>query len=129
MCNYPDDTGLHVCDKDLPNLLNSLEHDTSLAIEWFESNYIKLNKSKCHFLVSGSKFEHLWINVGGTKIWASNSETMLGVQIERNLKFDNHVTELCKKAGRKLSALTRLAKILPFHRLRILMKSSFLIAH
>ena len=125
VCNYADDTGLHVCDKDLPNLLNSLEHDTSLAIEWFESNYMKLNKSKCHFLVSGNKFEHLWINVGGTKIWESNSETMLGVQIERNLKFDKHVTELCKKAGRKLSALTRLAKILPFHRLRILMKSFF----
>ena len=62
-------------------ILNSLEHDTSLAIEWFESNYMKLNKSKCHFLVSGNKFEHLWINVGGTKIWESNSETMLGVQI------------------------------------------------
>ena len=107
------------------SLLKSLEHDTSLAIEWFERNYMKLNKSKCHFLVSGHKFEHLWINVGGTKIWESNAETMLGVQIERNLKFDNHVTTLCKRASRKLSALARLAKILPFHRMRILMKSFF----
>ena len=42
-----------------------------------------------------------------------------------SVKFDNHVTNLCKKAGRKLSALTRLAKILPFHKMRILMKSFF----
>ena len=69
VCNYADDTGLHVCDKDLPNLLYFLEHDTHIAIEWFESNYMKLNKDKCHFLISGHKFEHLWINVGGTKIW------------------------------------------------------------
>ena len=110
VCNYADDTGLHVCDKDLPSLLSSLEHDTVLAIEWFESNYMKLNKDKCHLLLSGYKYENIWINVGGTKVWERNSETMLGIQIERNLKFDRHVVELCKRASNKLSALTRLAK-------------------
>ena len=118
VCNYADDT-------DLPNLLYFIEHDTHIAIEWFESNYMKLNKDKCHFLISGHKFEHLWINVGGTKIWESNSVTLLCVQIDSSLKFDKHVIELCKKAGRKLSALKRLAKILPFQKMRILMKSFF----
>ena len=46
VCNYADDTGLHICDKDLPNLLNSLGHDTHITIEWFERNYMKLNKEK-----------------------------------------------------------------------------------
>ena len=50
---------------------------------------------------------------------------MLGVSINNNLKFDNHVSNLCKKVGRKLSALTRLAKILLFHKMRILIKSFF----
>ena len=125
VCNYADDTGLHVCDKDLPNLLYFLEHDTHIANEWFESNYMKSNKDNCHFLISGHKFEHLWINVGDAKIWESNSVTLLGVQIDSSLKFDKHVIELCKKAGRKLSALKRLAKILPFQKMRILMKSFF----
>ena len=98
MCNYADDTGVHVCDKDIGSLMRSLEHDTHLAIEWFESNYMKLNKVKCHLLVSGHKFEHVWINVGGIKIWEGDSVTMLGVSINNNLKFDNHVTNLCKKA-------------------------------
>ena len=64
-------------------------------------------------LVSGHKFEHLCINVGSTKIWESNSVTMLGIQFDRNLKFVNHVNKLCKKEGRKLSALSRLDNILP----------------
>ena len=42
-------------------------------------------------------------DVGGTKVW----ETMLGIQIENNLFFDKHVIGLCKRAGRKLSALKR----------------------
>lgn len=125
VCNYADDTGLHVCDTDLPSLLSSLEHDTALAMEWFESNYMKLNKGKCHLLLSGNKFENIWIDVGDIKVWESNSETTLGIEIERNLRFDKHVVELCKRAGRKLSALTRLAKILPFQKTRMLIKSFF----
>ena len=58
-------------------------------------------------------------------MWEADSVTMLGVSINNNLKFDNHVSNLSKKAGRKLSTLTRLDKILPFHKMRILMKSFF----
>ena len=114
VCNYAGDTGLYICDIDLGNIIRSLEHDTYLTIEWFENNYMKLNKEKYHLLVSGHKFEYLWINVGCAKIWESDSVTLLGVQFDRNIKFDNHVNKLCKKAGRKLPALSRLANILPF---------------
>ena len=44
ICNYADDTIFHACDSDLGNLINRLEHDSMLAIEWFESNYLKLNE-------------------------------------------------------------------------------------
>ena len=86
---------------------------------------MKLNKEKCNFLISGHKYENLWINVGGAKIWESNSVTLLGVHVDSSLKFNKHVTELCKKADSKLSALSRLAKVLPFQKIRILMKSFF----
>ena len=125
VCNYADDTGLHACDKELPCLLTALEHDTALAIEWFECNYMKLNKDKCHLLIAGHKYENLWVDVGGTKIWEETTETMLGIQIENNLCFDKHVVGLCKRAGRKLSALKRLARILPFQKRRILIQSFF----
>ena len=38
VCNFADDTTFYVCDKDLNILINRLEHDTSLAVEWFENN-------------------------------------------------------------------------------------------
>ena len=43
VCNYADDTTFHANDLDLKSLITRLEHDSALAIEWFESNYIKLN--------------------------------------------------------------------------------------
>ena len=37
---------------------------------------------------------------------------MLKVIMDRELKFDEHVTQICKKTGNKLNALTRMANIL-----------------
>ena len=56
---------------DLENLVRRLEHDSMLAIEWFESIYMKLNQDKCHFLLSGQRHEMIWANIGQTKIWES----------------------------------------------------------
>ena len=69
VCNYADDTTFHTCELDLKSLITRLEHDATLAIEWFESNYIMPNKChKCHFLFSGHEYETLFVNVGETKI-------------------------------------------------------------
>ena len=48
---------------------------------------------------------------------------MLGVEIERNLNFDEYVFGICKKAGRKLSVLARMSKFMNFKQRRILMKT------
>ena len=53
VCNYADDTTFYVCEQDLESLLQRLDHDSLLAIEWFENNYMKLNGDKCHLLISG----------------------------------------------------------------------------
>ena len=126
VCNYADDTGLHACDKELNEVIRCLEHDSCLAIEWFENNYMKLNKDKCKILFAGHKFEHMWLDVGNNRIWESNYEKMLGILIDNSLKFDNYLAEICRKSSRKLTALARrLTSILPFCKMKILMASFF----
>ena len=104
VCNFADDTSFYACDKDL----NSLK----LAIEWFENNSVKLNRDKCHLLVSGFKYENVWANIGKTKIWESEKQKRLGVEIDRTLNFDEYIASLCKKAGNKLSVLARLSNFM-----------------
>ena len=53
ICNCADDNTINTCDMSLENLLRRLEHDTHLAIEWFQQNYMKLNEGKCHLLIPG----------------------------------------------------------------------------
>ena len=122
VCNFADDTTLYACDMNLESVLSQLEDNAYTAISWFENNYMKLNQSKCHFLASGST-EHLWIKVGEEKIWESQSEKLLGVIVDKDLTFETHLKTLCKKVNQKVSALARIAGILPFQKRHILLKT------
>ena len=51
------------CDSSLEDLVNRLEHDANLAIEWFDCNYMKLNQDKSHLIISGHKSEAIWAMV------------------------------------------------------------------
>ena len=116
VCNFADDTTFFACDSDLKHLMERLEHDTKLAIEWFENNYMKLNEDKCHLLVAGHRYESLWANIGETRIWESKNKKLLGLTIDRNLNFDDHIFTLCKKADRKLSALSTISNYMSFEK-------------
>ena len=68
VCNFADDTTFFACDKDLGSLINRLEHDSSLAIEWFQNSDMKLNEDKSHLLVEGYKHESVWAKIGDARI-------------------------------------------------------------
>ena len=87
VCNYADDATFHACDSDLESLIQRLEHDSMLATEWFESNYMRLNDDKCHLLLSSYKHEVMWTNIGQSQIWESKEQKLLGVIIDRDMKF------------------------------------------
>ena len=123
LCNFADDTTFYACDMDLNSLIKRLEHYSFVAIEWFENNNMKLNQDKCHLLVSGYKNENVWADIGNEKIWESNKQKLLGLDIDRNLNFNDHVFSLFRKAGNKLSVLARLSNLMSFKQRRILLKT------
>ena len=77
---------------------------------------MKLNQAKCHFLISGNTPEYLWAKVGEHVIWESAQEKLLGLTTDKNLNFEAHLLDVCKKASVKVTALARLVKLVPFKR-------------
>ena len=45
------------------------------------------------------------MNVDGFKTNNCNTEKLLGVKFDKKLAFDDHISDICKKASRKISAL------------------------
>ena len=123
VCNFADDSTFYSVDMELSELIRRLEHDSLLAIEWFESNYMKLNTDKCHLIVAGHRHEYIWARIGGDFIWETSQHRLLGVAIDNKLRFNNHIADLCKIAQNKLSALIRHSYILNFDKRRTLMKA------
>ena len=123
ICNFADDPTLYVYDSNLKSVLETFEHNSEPAIALFEMNYLKLNTDKCHLLISGNKNEQMWTKLDRDIVWESKDVKLLGITLCNNLRFDKHVSNICSKANRKLSALTRVAKFLLFKKRCILFKA------
>ena len=51
---------------------------------------------------------------------------LMGITLDNNLKFDKHVSHICSKVNRKLSAFTRVAKFLSFKKRRVLFNDTYM---
>ena len=124
ICNYADDTTIYTCDMRFENVISMLENDSKIIIEWFGNNYMKLSKDKCHFMIFGErKNQDVVINIGNCTVDNSQEEKLLGVLIDSNLNFEKHVSNICKKAAKKLFALSRMSAYLGTDKLRLLMRA------
>ena len=55
-------------------------------------------------------------------IKSSNLQKLLGVTIDSNFTFEQHINSLCRKSSQKLHALSRIAQYLSPNKKRILFK-------
>ena len=83
---------------------------------------MKSNNDKCHLLISSPN--EVSIKIGCDEVFNEKSVKLLGVTIDQNLNFTEHVTKLCKKANMKLHALARVSKYMSMRKLRIIMNQS-----
>ena len=78
---------------------------------------------KCHLLVSTNNT--IKIKTGNFDINNSKHEKLLAVKFDYKLSLDDHISELCKKASRKIHALSRVASYMNISKRRILMNAFF----
>ena len=81
-----------------------------------------MNADKCHLLITKHE-ENVSATIDGHTIPASKSVKLLGVQIDNNLDFNEHVSNICKKVSKKLHALRRVSQHMSKNKLRIIMKA------
>ena len=70
---------------------------------------MKANSDKSHLIMSCAEATAAMID--GLPIDSSKTEVLVGITIDHELKFDDHVNHLCKKANLERNAL---AHIPPF---------------
>ena len=82
---------------------------------------LKANADKCH-LIASSKVS-VDIQISDIKVTSEPSVKLSGIHIGIRLNFDYHVSQLCKKASKKLHALARIFKYVETSKPRVLVNS------
>ena len=105
--NYADDNSLDSSSDDLLEAMLNLKRDGRNAIDCMQ-----VNPDKFHFmLLSPSPVEKQVLELcDGTILISEAAVTVLGVTIDDNLSFHEHISVCCAKADRQLNALARIAK-------------------
>ena len=119
--NYPDESTPSCSGKTTEFVINNLEQSSTILFEWLNNNYMKVNTGKSHLLFSGNS--RTTAAIDNSYIELEDEQVLLGIAIDSNLAFENHINSICKKAYEKLNALARIAPYMNIQKRITIMKS------
>ena len=112
--NYADDNTLLNTDHRIDSLVAKLENSAMVATHWFDINGMKSNQSKFQAMILNKHPDqnNISLNVNGTHVPLKSCVKLLGVFIDCELTFSEHVNYICKRTSRQLNAIRRISKYL-----------------
>ena len=115
--NFADDNTLSMFEETIQNLTALLQTESNTAIEWFQNNNMMVNPGKFQAIIIDKRKKchtNETLKIGDKIIKASSSVKLLGVQIDDQLNFNLHISNICRSAANQLNALIRLKRFLAF---------------
>ena len=112
--NYADDNTLSEVGSDITEVTDRLQSSTIDLLKWFRANGMQANPNKFQLMFLGNKQidDNISVKIEDCDITASKSVKLLGVVVDDKLKFDDHISLICKKAAFQLNSLRRLTNVL-----------------
>ena len=120
IANYADDSTPYSSGESAAFFVN-LEQLPAILFERLDNNYMKVNTSKSHLLLSGNS--RATSTIGNSYIESEDEQVLQGITIDSNLTFENHISSICKKASQKINALARIAPYVNIQKRRTIVKS------
>ena len=125
--NYADDNTLSAFADTIHELIQTLQSESEIAIKWFNDNKMFVNPNKFQAIIidkenKGELNSHN-LKFGDYKIKSRKNVTLLGIDIDDRLKFDNHTHSLIRKASGQLNYLISKQKFLNKNAKKILIES------
>jgi hypothetical protein len=130
---YADDTAIYFAHKSVKTINAVLNDDLNRVFEWFCANKVSMHfgKSVTMLISNPQKRRHLSNNVNvttnGNNLENVSQLTYLGVLIDENLTFNDHITNVAKKVSRSIGIM-KYCKFLP-KRVLIHMYNAFVLPH
>ena len=103
--NYADDNTGSFSAPSLSDVVSNLQLDCNHAIDWFTTNGMKANPNKFQFMILSSSLAPVELVLdANTYITSQDCVKVLGITIDKQLTFNEHISVCCTKAARQLNA-------------------------
>ena len=115
---YADDTVIYYSSANLFDLESKLNSDLATISNWFSSNLLTLNISKCNFVIFGNSRKlklasDVSLKVNSTAIDRSDSFKYLGVIINQTMSWSEHIDAISTKINKRIGMIRRIRHFLP----------------
>ena len=124
---YSDDTTAYLSDVS-PTILEFSFRKLQTLSSWFESNHLTVNSTKTQPLSVGPCAYYYSLFLNNARIEFLRSIKILGVTLDKDLSYKEHISDQLKKAYAKASALRRIRRFLP-HDAMIKLYKAFILPH
>ena len=132
--SFADDTTIYLSDHNPVQLYHKANTQINLLFEWFCANRLSLNASKTNYIVI--KPPHIRPDLNAYNIFIKDTKLsrlgneceykcakFLGIYIDENLTWKDHVSNINKKKSKALFSIKQLKNVLPADCLNILYNS------
>ncbi|KAL9951294.1 hypothetical protein ACROYT_G043933 [Oculina patagonica] len=128
---FADDTALHCSSESALSLQTMLNEDLVILAQWLHEHKLTLNVSKSKFmLIGGPKkltyFSEVALSINDRRLDRVNSFKYLGVIINENLTWTDHIENLRSKVLQRLGLLRRIKCSLPRDIRELFVKSTII---
>ena len=90
----------------------ALKEESCNLIDCFFINFMKANPTKCHAICIGKRARDdiTSLNIDSAEIKCEDNVTLLGINVDFMLRFDDHVSHICKRASKQLTVLKQISR-------------------
>lgn len=128
---YADDTVIYFSHKNVNNIQTILNTELKTLDDWMHKNNLLVNYTKTVSMIFGtrymlSKSNKIDIKIKNNDIELVESFKYLGIQLDRELKWDIHIDDMCQKIGKLVGFLGRLSHTIDDVNLNLIYKATIL---
>ena len=131
---FADDSNLfHTSKQGKRNIdLSEVNHNLKTISAWCNSNKLTINTKKTNYMLFKSRRKHFIISghlfINETIIESVESTSFLGIRIDENLTWKNHIDIVCNSLSKKIGILYRLRHFVS-RKIMVMLYKSFILPH
>ena len=129
---YADDHQLYVKGYSVDCVEQLLTNGGHTISKWYKDNFLKGNYDKYNLMLLGSRknknedSQSINVKIDEQVIKSSPDLKLLGVTLDDELSFSTHISDICKKASKRVGVLVRISNMIPREAKLQLYKSAIL---